>query len=319
MDEREAETSTMSTAIYSHPDCLRHEMGEWHPESPRRLQAIEDQLILARLDGLFERREGPPAELPAILRNHTEAALALVRDHVPAEGEYYPLDADTSLCHHSYQAALRAAGAALAATDAVIAGSVDNAFCAVRPPGHHATPDAPMGFCLLNNVAIAARHALDGHGLERVAIIDFDVHHGNGTADAFRGDPRVLMASFFQHPFYPYIDPEPITPTSVNVPVPARTGGDEVRKLVEEQWLPALHAFRPQMIFVSAGFDAHRDDDLGGMNLVEADYAWMTRQIMALAREHAQGRIVSCLEGGYNLSALGRSVVAHLKVLAELE
>jgi acetoin utilization deacetylase AcuC-like enzyme len=309
----------MSTAIYSHPDCLRHEMGDWHPESPARLQAIEDQLILARLDGLFERREAPQAELPAILRNHTEAALALVRDHVPPEGEYYPLDADTSMCHHSYQAALRAAGAALAATDAVIAGSVDNAFCSVRPPGHHATPSTPMGFCLFNNVAIAAHHALEGHGLDRVAIVDFDVHHGNGTAESFRDDPRVLMASFFQHPFYPYIDPEPITPTRVNVPVPARSGGEEVRKLVLEHWLPALHAFRPQMIFVSAGFDAHREDDMGGMSLVEADYAWITRQVMAVAREHARGRIVSCLEGGYNLSALGRSVVAHLKVLAELE
>jgi acetoin utilization deacetylase AcuC-like enzyme len=309
----------MSTAIYSHPDCLRHEMGDWHPESPARLQAIEDQLILARLDGLFERREAPQAELPAILRNHTEAALALVRDHVPPEGEYYPLDADTSMCHHSYQAALRAAGAALAATDAVIAGTVDNAFCSVRPPGHHATPSTPMGFCLFNNVAIAAHHALEGHGLDRVAIVDFDVHHGNGTAESFRDDPRVLMASFFQHPFYPYIDPEPITPTRVNVPVPARSGGEEVRKLVLEHWLPALHAFRPQMIFVSAGFDAHREDDMGGMSLVEADYAWITRQVMAVAREHARGRIVSCLEGGYNLSALGRSVVAHLKVLAELE
>jgi acetoin utilization deacetylase AcuC-like enzyme len=309
----------MSTAIYSHPDCLRHDMGAWHPESPARLQAIEDQLILARLDGLVERREGPLAELPAILRNHTEAALALVRDHVPPEGEHYALDADTLMCHHSYQAALRAAGAALAATDAVIAGSVDNAFCAIRPPGHHATPTAPMGFCLFNNVAIAAHHALEGHGLERVAIVDFDVHHGNGTADSFRGDPRVLMCSFFQHPFYPYTEPEPITATSVNVPVPAYSSGDTVRKLVTEQWLPALHAFRPQMIFVSAGFDAHRDDDMGCMGLVEADYAWITRQVMAVAKEHAQGRIVSCLEGGYNLSALGRSVVAHLKVLAELE
>jgi acetoin utilization deacetylase AcuC-like enzyme len=308
----------MTTAIYSHPDCLRHDMGDWHPESPARLRAIDDQLIMARLEDLFERRQAPLAELPAILRNHTEAEVALVRDHIPAEGEYYPLDADTVLCHHSYQAALRAAGAALAATDAVIAGSVDNAFCAIRPPGHHATPTTPMGFCLFNNVAIAAHHALEAHGLERVAIVDFDVHHGNGTADSFRGDPRVLMTSFFQHPFYPYTEPEPITATSVNVPVPAYSNGEYVRKLVAEQWLPALHAFRPQMIFVSAGFDAHRDDDMGCLGLVEADYAWITRQVMAVAKEHAQGRIVSCLEGGYNLSALGRSVVAHLKELAEL-
>jgi len=309
----------MSTAIFSHPDCLKHDMGDWHPESPDRLQAIEDQLILARLDGLVERRLAPLAEEASILRNHTPGALALVRDHVPVAGEFYPLDADTILCHASYQAALRAAGAAVAATDAVIAGSIANAFCSVRPPGHHATPKEPMGFCLFNNVAIAARHALEVHGLERVAIVDFDVHHGNGTADAFRGDPRVLMASFFQHPFYPNSEPEPITATSVNVPVAARSGGDVVRELVRTQWLPALHAFRPQMVFISAGFDAHRDDDMGGMDLVEADYAWITREVMAVAKEYAQGRIVSCLEGGYDLSSLGRSVVAHLKVLAELD
>ena len=309
----------MSTAIYSHPDCHRHEMGDWHPESPARLQAIEDQLICARLDGLFERREGPLAELPALMRNHTAAAIALVRDNLPGPGEYYPLDADTLINQYSYQAALRAAGSAMAATDAVIAGDIDNAFCATRPPGHHARPGGPMGFCMFNNVALAALHALDSHGLERVAIIDFDVHHGNGTAESFHDDRRVLMASFFQHPFYPYSEPEPVTANRVNIPLPARSCGDAVRKVVLEHWLPALHAFKPEMIFISAGFDAHREDDLGEMGLVEADYAWMTRQIMAVAREHARGRIVSCLEGGYNLSALGRSVVAHVRALAELD
>lgn len=309
----------MSTAIFSHPDCLRHEMGDWHPECPERLRAIDDQLILARLDGLLEQRSAPLAEVAQVLRNHTPGALALVRDNVPAPGDHYPLDGDTILCHDSYRAALRAAGAAVAATDAVIAGEIDNAFCSVRPPGHHATPTEPMGFCFFNNVAIAARHAMEAHGLERVAIVDFDVHHGNGTADAFRNDPRVLMVSLFQHPFYPYSDPEPITATSVNVPVPALADGDTVRALVTDLWLPALHAHRPQMIFVSAGFDGHREDDMGGIGLVEADYAWITRQIMAVAKQHAGGRIVSCLEGGYALSALGRSVVAHVKVLAELE
>jgi acetoin utilization deacetylase AcuC-like enzyme len=309
----------MSTAIYSHPDCGRHYMGDWHPESPARLQAIEDQLIRARLDGLVEHRQGPLAELPALLRNHTEAAIAQVRDNLPGPGEFYALDADTLLNEYSYQAALRAAGCAMAATDAVIAGEFANAFCAIRPPGHHARPGGAMGFCLFNNVALAARHALDSHGLERVAIIDFDVHHGNGTAESFRDDPRVLMASFYQHPFYPYSPPEPETANRVNIPVPARSGGDVVRKVVLEHWLPALHAFKPQMIFFSAGFDAHREDDLGEMALVEADYAWMTRQVMAVADQYAQGRIVSCLEGGYNLSALGRSVVAHVKALAELD
>jgi len=309
----------MSTAIYSHPDCLRHEMGDWHPECPERLRAIDDQLILARLDGLLEQRSAPLADLADVLRNHTPGAVALVRDQVPAAGDYYPLDGDTILCHHSYQAALRAAGAAVAATDAVIAGEIDNAFCSVRPPGHHATPSEPMGFCFFNNVAIAARHAMEVHGLERVAIVDFDVHHGNGTADAFRHDPRVLMVSLFQHPFYPYSEPEPITATSVNIPVPALSDGEAVRKLVQDYWLPALHAHKPQMIFVSAGFDGHREDDMGGIGLVESDYAWITRQIMEIARLYARGRIVSCLEGGYALSALGRSVVAHLKVLADLE
>ena len=315
-----ATESTMSTAIFSHPECSAHDMGEWHPESPARLQAIEDQLIAARIDGLVERRTAPSAELPAILRNHSAAMVALVREHTPTlEGEHYPLDGDTLLCAHSYRAALRAAGAALAATDAVIDGSLANAFCATRPPGHHARPTQSMGFCLFNNVAIAARHALDVHGLARVAIIDFDVHHGNGTAESFRADPRVLMASFYQHPFYPYSEPEPQTATWVNIPVPARSTGEVVRKLISEQWLPALHAFAPKMIFISAGFDAHREDDIGGMGLVEEDYAWITRAIMQVARVHAGGRIVSCLEGGYNLSALGRSVVAHVKVLAELD
>jgi acetoin utilization deacetylase AcuC-like enzyme len=294
-------------------------MGDWHPETPARLQAIEDQLILARLSDLVERRDGPLAEEAAILRNHTTGALYLVRENLPKAGEHYPLDGDTLLCKDSYQAALRAAGLALAATDAVIEGSIDNAFCAIRPPGHHATPGEPMGFCLFNNVAIAARHAMEVHGLERVAIVDFDVHHGNGTEASFRDDPRVLMASFFQHPFYPYTEPTPVTATSVNIPVPAYTGGDVVRKIVLEQWLPALHAHRPQMIFISAGFDAHKEDDLGGMALVEADYAWITHQLVEVARQHAGGRIVSCLEGGYNLSALGRSVAAHVKALAELD
>ncbi|MBC7857693.1 MAG: histone deacetylase family protein, partial [Burkholderiaceae bacterium] len=220
---------------------------------------------------------------------------------------------------HSWNAALRAAGAAVAATDAVIEGELDNAFCAIRPPGHHARPSRPMGFCLFNNVAIAARHALDVRGLERVAIVDFDVHHGNGTAESFAGAPRVLMASFYQHPFYPYSEVEPLTAHSVNLPVPAGTRGDVVRELVRDYWLPALHAHRPQMLFISAGFDAHREDGIGGMALVEADYAWITRELMEVARRHAGGRIVSCLEGGYNLSALGRSVVAHVRALAGLD
>ena len=312
----------MSTAIYTHAECARHEMGAGHPECPQRLQAIDDQLIASRISDYLQHRQAPEAEIAQIARVHTANAISLVRDNVPPVGEYYPLDSDTLLNAHSWKAALRAAGAAVAATDAVIRGDVDNAFCSVRPPGHHARPSAPMGFCMFNNVAIAARHALEVHGLQRVAIIDFDVHHGNGTEEAFADEPRVLMTSFFQHPFYPYTGAELAGPGHdhiVNVPVPAYTGGDVVRQLVTEKWLPALHAHQPQMLFISAGFDAHREDDMGQMGLVEADYAWITMQLMTIARLYAGGRIVSCLEGGYNLSALGRSVAAHLRVLAELD
>jgi acetoin utilization deacetylase AcuC-like enzyme len=312
----------MTTAFYSHPECKRHEMGQWHPECPARLQAIEDQIIASRIDGFLEYREAPEADVAAIRRVHTAGAVDVVRENAASlEGigpGYYPIDADTMLNAHSWKAALRAAGAAVAATDAVIAGELDNAFCSIRPPGHHARPSEPMGFCLFGNVAIAAKHALEVHGLQRVAIVDFDVHHGNGTEEAFLDDSRVMMVSFFQHPFYPYSELHP-SDHMVNVPVPAYTKGEEVRQIVMEKWLPALHAHRPEMIFISAGFDAHREDDIGQMRLVEADYGWITQQIMAVAKMHAQGRIVSCLEGGYNLSALGRSVVAHVKALAEID
>src|SRR5471030_3091855 len=313
-----AETSDMTTAIYSHPDCLRHEMGDWHPESPARLRAIDDQLISANVNDLFEDRAAPLVALADLERNHSKNAIAIVRDSLPCDGDdYYPIDGDTSLNCYSWLAAQRAAGSAVTATDAVIDGEIANAFCAIRPPGHHARPSEPMGFCLFNNVAIAAKHALDVRGLERVAIVDFDVHHGNGTAESVAHDPRILMVSFFQHPYYPYSDVESYTDTRVNVPVPARSKGDVVRQLVLDHWLPALHRHQPQMLFISAGFDAHREDDVGGMGMVEADYSWMTEQMMAVAKQYGNGRIVSCLEGGYNLSSLGRSVAAHVKALAE--
>ncbi len=313
----------MTTGFYTHAECRRHEMGEWHPESPARLQAIDDQLIASRIAPFITHLEAPPASLDDIARVHTASAIGLIRENVPAAdgtgSAYYSLDGDTSLNAHSWHAALHAAGAAVAATDAVIAGELANAFCSVRPPGHHASPGESMGFCLFNNVAIAARRALDVHGLERIAIIDFDVHHGNGTEAAFIQEPRVLMASFFQHPFYPYSGTANVGANTVNVPVPAYSGGDLVRQLILEKWLPALHAHRPQMIFISAGFDAHKEDDIGQLGLVEADYAWITREIMLIAEQYSDGRIVSCLEGGYNLSALGRSVAAHVKVLAGLD
>jgi len=274
----------------------------------------------------LDRREAPLAGTGELELAHDRLHVAAMRgladelrEQQDAGGaDHVHIDPDTAMNRHTWQAALRAAGAALAATDAVVAGELENAFCAVRPPGHHACHDHAMGFCFFNNVAIAARHALERHRLQRVAIVDFDVHHGNGTEDILAGDERVLMVSFFQHPFYPFSGVGAHAANMVNIPVPAYTRGMAVRELVEQAWLPRLEAFRPEMIFISAGFDAHRDDDLGQMGLVEADYAWITDQVRQVAKRHAQGRIVSCLEGGYNLDALGRSVEAHLRVLADL-
>jgi acetoin utilization deacetylase AcuC-like enzyme len=240
-------------------------------------------------------------------------------DEIAAGGRGYAhIDPDTAMNVHSWDAVLRAAGAVMAATDAVIAGEMENAFCAVRPPGHHACRDHGMGFCVFNNVAIAAKYALERHGLKRVAIVDFDVHHGNGTEDIIAGDDRILMVSFFQHPFYPYSGAEPRGTNMVNLPVPAYTKGMAIRELIEQAWMPRLEEFKPEMIFVSAGFDAHREDDLGQLGLTEQDYAWITTRIRDVAKKHGKGRIVSSLEGGYNLGALARSVEAHLRVLADL-
>jgi acetoin utilization deacetylase AcuC-like enzyme len=218
----------------------------------------------------------------------------------------------------TWQAALRSAGAGVLATDLVMRGEVENAFCSVRPPGHHAERAKSMGFCFFNNIAVAAAHALEAHGLERVAVVDFDVHHGNGTEDIFANDPRVLMVSTFQHPFYPYSGTDDPAPNMINVPVPAGTRGEGFRQVVSDSWLPALRGFAPQAIFISAGFDAHYEDDMASLGLVEADYAGVTQQLKEIAAETAAGRIVSMLEGGYALSALARSVTAHIKVLADL-
>jgi len=311
----------MSTVFYSHPACRLHDMGAGHPECPQRLDAISDQLIGTGLDVALRFEEAGPATREQIGRAHTSGYVAEISDvlqQVADGGEPRHLDPDTVACPHTLSAALHAAGAAVAATDSVIAGRARNAFCAVRPPGHHATRDETMGFCFFNNVAVAARHALDVHGLARVAIIDFDVHHGNGTEDIIAGDDRVLMCSFFQHPLYPYSGAVPKGTNMVNVPVPPYTRGPAVRDTIDAMWMPALEDFKPQMIFISAGFDAHREDDLGQMGLVEADYEWITRRIVDVAARHAGHRIVSVLEGGYNLSALARSVAAHLRVLADV-
>jgi acetoin utilization deacetylase AcuC-like enzyme len=309
----------MSTAYFSHAECRMHDMGPGHPECPQRLDAIADHLRATGLDMALDFHDAPEVTLEQLERAHTAGYVEELRDtmsQVRETGQTKAMDPDTLICADTWQAALRAAGAAVAATDRVLAGECENAFCAVRPPGHHATRDETMGFCFFNNVAVAARHALDVHGLQRVAVIDFDVHHGNGTEDIVAGDERVLMCSFFQHPLYPYSGAVPKGTNMVNVPLAPYTRGPEMRDVVQAMWLPALERFRPQMLFISAGFDAHREDELGQMGLVEADYEWLTRQLMDVAARHAQRRIVSCLEGGYALSALGRSVAAHLRVMA---
>jgi acetoin utilization deacetylase AcuC-like enzyme len=316
---------SQSTGYFTHRDCWRHEMGAGHPECPERLDAIEDRLLITGLDLALERREATPASLSDLELAHGRMHLAALRglsdglrDEIAAGGPTHAqVDPDTSLNIHTWDAMLVAAGAAIDATDAVMAGEMVNAFCAVRPPGHHATRNQAMGFCFVNNVAVAAKYALQRHGLKRVAIIDFDVHHGNGTEDIVAGDERILMCSFYQHPYYPewsHAD----APNLVNLPVPAYTKGMDIRELVDMMWLPRLDAHQPQMIFISAGFDAHREDDMGQLGLVENDYTWITQRIKEVAKRHAEGRIVSCLEGGYDLSALARSVEAHLRVLADV-
>ncbi|HXF67688.1 MAG TPA: histone deacetylase family protein [Burkholderiales bacterium] len=289
-------------------------MGAHHPECPARLTAIEDQLIASRLDPWLLRVEAPLATRAQLERVHAPDYITALERAAPRRGLVH-LDPDTAMCPHTLAAALRAAGAAAAATDLVIAGTAGAAFCSVRPPGHHAERARAMGFCFFNNVAVAAAHALEAHGLERVAIVDFDVHHGNGTEDIFRGDPRVMMVSTFQHPFYPYSGLEGRSERMVNVPLAAYSSGAQFRDAVERHWLPALEAFAPQMLFVSAGFDAHREDDMAMLALTEADYAWVSARIREVAQRHARGRIVSVLEGGYALHALGRSVAAHIREL----
>jgi acetoin utilization deacetylase AcuC-like enzyme len=264
--------------------------------------------------------EAPLANAEDLKRVNDSTYVDLIFENAPSQG-MVQLDPDTAMNPYSLAAARRAAGAGLLAVDELIAGRVQNAFCAVRPCGHHATQTRSMGFCIFNNVAVAAAYALEAKGLERVAIVDFDVHHGNGTEDMFSANQwreRVLMASFFQYPFYPNTGTVNPAPNMINVPLPAGSGGAAARSALEHYWMPALEQFKPQMIVISAGFDAHREDLLGGMALIEEDYAWLTRELMALAARHSQGRIVSMLEGGYNLSALGRSAVAHVRTLADL-
>lgn len=290
-------------------------MGAAHPESPDRLRAIEDQLVALGLSNYLLHVEAPLARREQLERVHDAGYIAMLEAGGGGAGTLQ-IDSDTTMRPGTLDAALHAAGSGVLAVDMVMSGAAETAFCSVRPPGHHAERNRAMGFCFFNNIAVAAAHALAQHGLQRVAIVDFDVHHGNGTEDIFRADERVLMVSTFQHPFYPFSGAETRSARMVNVPLAAYSAGKEFRDAVQQHWRPALEQFQPEMLFVSAGFDAHRDDDMGMLRLSEADFAWVAHQLKAVADEHASGRIVSMLEGGYELHALGRSVAAYLKAVS---
>ena len=305
----------MSVAIYTHRRCLEHDAGPGHPESPARLAAVLETLADARFATLA-RIEAPAATREQLARVHAADLIDRVLDDAPSDG-WRRIDADTVMSPASADAALRAAGAVCAAVDAAIAGTHRRAFCAVRPPGHHATHDTAMGFCLFNSVAAGAAHAIAMHGIERVAIVDFDVHHGNGTQDIFWSDTRVMYASSHQSPLYPGTGARDETGAGniVNAPLPPGAGGAAFRAAYERIVLPALDAFGPQLVLISAGFDAHRLDPLANLDLDADDYRWITERLVALARTHADGRIVSSLEGGYSLTALRESVATHLEAL----
>jgi len=306
----------MNLAFISHSDCLDHQMGAHHVEVPERLGAIHDRMIASGIEMLVTHYDAPRAEREQLLRVHDADYVDAIIAAAPKATDVLAwVDGDTAMSRGTLNAALRAAGAAVLGVDLVMGDSHHAAFCAVRPPGHHAERHAAMGFCFFNNVAVGAAHAMAVHGLTRIAIVDFDVHHGNGTEDIFADDDRVLFCSSFQHPFYPGTGAGPTARNVINVPLPARTDGDAFRAAVEQAWLPRLDAFAPQLIMISAGFDGHAEDDMAHFRLREADYAWITRQLHDLAVRHARERVVSCLEGGYNLSALGRSVSTHIDEL----
>jgi acetoin utilization deacetylase AcuC-like enzyme len=305
------------TAYISHPDCLQHDTGIGHPECAARIGAIQDRLITAHLYDFLRHFDAPQVTEQQLLRVHDADYLQSVVDSVPRDGLYY-LDPDTPISPLSLIAAKRAAGAAVLATDLVMSGEVSNAFCAVRPPGHHAERHRTMGFCVYNNIAVGVAHAMETHGLERVAILDFDVHHGNGNEQIFAADERVLVCSSFQHPFYPETPIDEENERIVCATLEATAKSEEFRSAIEGVWLPALNQFKPQMIFISAGFDAHLEDDMSGVSLTEMDFRWITEKILELADTYSEGRVVSSLEGGYELSALARSVEAHLRVLMNL-
>lgn len=303
------------TLYLSHSDCELHAMGAGHPESPQRLRAIQQLVNATDWHGTVQRQLAPLLDISDVKLAHPKQHLEFLLEKSPAEG-IVALDADTIINPHSVHAALRAAGAAVYATDQILAQQVRNAFCAVRPPGHHAESCVAMGFCLFNSVAIAAERALK-FGLERVAILDFDVHHGNGTVEIFQDRPEVMVCSSFQWPFYPGRYDQVDRSNIILTPLRAGSSASDFRQAIERDWLPAIRNFQPEMIFISAGFDAHRDDPLAALNLHDEDYYWITSLIKDLADRYSDNRIMSILEGGYDLNALARSAVQHLRALAD--
>lgn len=300
----------MSTAYLFHPACISHGMGPNHPERPDRVHAIDEHLVASGLIDSLQRITPPSASIEELARVHGLGYIESLYEKSPSSGLAY-LDLDTAMNPHTLDAALFAAGAAVHAVDLVLSGKADNAFCNVRPPGHHAGRITPSGFCFFNNVAAAAAHALEHHGLSRVAIADFDVHHGNGTENIFYDDPRVMLCSTFQHPLFPHCGTDSGNDHIINVPLPAGSHGREFRHMVNRYWIPALERFQPELLLISAGFDAHKDDTMAGLCLVEDDYAWVTGEL----KRFAAGRIVSVLEGGYELCSLKLSVEAHIREL----
>ncbi|MFP4684137.1 MAG: histone deacetylase family protein [Ectothiorhodospira sp.] len=305
-------------AFITHHDCTLHRVAAHHPEVPERLSAIDDRLLASGIGILLSHYDAPLVTREQLLRVHDAGYVDWVEASAPPEDSDIMVcldEGDTVMTGHTLTAARRAAGSAVLGVDLVMSGEASSAFCSVRPPGHHAERARAMGFCIFNNVAVGAAHALAHHGLERVAVVDFDVHHGNGTEEIFRAEPRVLFCSTFQHPFYPFTGTEKETPNLVDCPLPRGAAGADFREAVQAHWLPALEDFRPQLVMVSAGFDAHREEEMADLRLSEDDYAWVTRQLKDLASRHAGGRLVSCLEGGYDLSALGRSACVHMDAL----
>jgi len=306
----------MTIVVISHPDCLLHDMGDMHPEQPARVQVIAQALQFSNLASQIKNYSAELATREQLKRVHDPDYIEQIFQVAPKTGLIH-LDPDTAMNPHSLTAALRAAGAAVQAVDLVMSGKFNLVFCNVRPPGHHATRGQAMGFCFFNNVAVGVAHALTEYKLKRIAIIDFDVHHGNGTEDIFQNDERVMLCSSFQYPFYPGSGADTISHHILNAPLPAGAGGKEFREVVEQQWLPKLETFQPELIFFSAGFDAHAQDVMANLQFHEEDYFWVSRVIRDLAQKYAQGRMISMLEGGYALDVLGKSVVAHLQGCAE--